>query len=198
MQQVLDGPKFKKRISTDAIRFVSVTSEDGKASTIIFDDFSVETGTGNLSEPDVVTRKFTYVRQIESSEDCCVEQDFRGFIQHDANASAAMIVHSGSQATVVDLIKSIEDARNGGLARDYPTYKQTEQAATEAGFDDSPRESISNDFIARILTLVPAGQSLQTTVILLVNGVGGKENSGAFLSLDSIDSEIKAKPDMKN
>lgn len=94
MQQVLDGPKFTKSIPTDAIRFVAITSEDGQASTMIFDNFLIETGAGNPSVPDVETRTFTYVREIESTKDCLVEQDFRGFVAREGNASAAMIVHS--------------------------------------------------------------------------------------------------------
>lgn len=196
MQQVLDGPKFTKSIPTDAIRFVAATSEGGQASTMIFDNFLIETGVGNPSVPDVVTRTFTYVREIESTEDCLVEQDFRGFVAREGNASAAMIVHSGSQTAVVDLVKAIEDAKDCAVNKDFPTRKQAEQAAAEEGLKDSERVGEFDDFIVNISTLVPAGQSLQTTIFLLVDQVGGTDEPTAFLTIDSIDSEVKASPDI--
>lgn len=198
MQKVLNGPKFKKSIPTDAIRFVAATSEDGQASTMIFDNFLIETGLGNPSVPDVVTRTFTYVREIENAEDCLVEQDFRGFVAREGNASAAMIVHSGSQTTVVDLVMAIEDAKNCAVSKDFPTRKKAQKAAAEEGLNDSERVGEFDDFFVRISTLVPSGQSLQTTIVLLVDRVGEADESTASLTIDSIDSEVKASLDTNN
>ncbi len=70
------------------------------------------------------------------------------------------------------------------------------QAADDRGFDDCEPEGEADDFFVTIATLVPKGQPLQT-ILLLVDRVKGGDESGAYLTLDTIDSEVKAKPEKK-
>ncbi len=193
-----DGPTFDKVIPTDAVRFVTSISDDGKVSTMIFDNFDVTTDVGRPTEPDSRLRSFTYVRRIKSTKDSCVIQDIRGFVSRSGNASVSMIVHSGGRTTVVDLKEAIAAANKGVGYRDATVKRKAEQAAAHVGFtDNDPPGEDDDDFYVRISTPVPKGQSLQTTILLLVDRIIGDDDSQALLVIDSIDSEIKQKPEKK-
>ena len=188
-----DGPKFKPEIPTDAIRFVSADSDDGRASSMIFDNFDVETDIGRTTSPDISMRTFTFVRKIDSTSDSCVELGFRGFVSRSGAASASMIVHTGGKTTVVDLKKAIKTAKENTIDLNCPVRKKAQEAADESEFDDFEGEA--DDFAVFIAARVPKGQTLQTTVILLVERTKeGDEESGATLAVDSIDSEVEAAP----
>ena len=175
-----DGPKFKKGVPTDAIRFVINDSDDAKASTMIFDNFQVATATSKPAQPDIQLKTFTYVRNIESTEDACLEQDFRGYVSRDGLAGASMIVRTGGKTWVVDLDKAIKNAN------DDPSESEEDEEDEFEGADD---------FLVTISTAIPKGQSLQTTVILLVDRIQGDDESGALLVLDTIDAEFREKSD---
>lgn len=188
-----EGPKFKRGVPTDAIRFVAADSEDGRASTMIFDNFQVATDASRTVAPDISTRTFTFVRKIDSTSDSCVELDFRGFVSRSGVASASMIVHTGGKTTVVDLKKAIQTAKENTIDLSCPVRKKAQEAADESGFDDAEGEA--DDFAVFIAARVPKGQTLQTTVILLVERTKeGDEESGATLVVDSIDCEVEAAP----
>ena len=166
-------------------------------SAMLFDNFLVDTDVASPSEPDVNMKTLTYVRRIESTKDSLVEQDFRGFVSRDRTASATMIVHSGGKTTAVDLKKAIEYAKKhevtAGAAREG-----AEESAEDQGFDDEEPDGEFDDFLVTIATVVPKGRSLQTTVILLVDRIEGDDDAGAFIALDSIDSEIREAPKKKS
>ncbi len=184
------GPKFTKVIYPDAVRFVSITSPDGQARTMLFDNFIIATDVGGPTEPDVRMKTFSYVMGVESETDVCVHQDFRGFVARQGAASATLIVHTGGKTTVIDLQQAIAEANKNVINRNDPLRKQAEEAAAKEGFDDAKPEGENDDFFARVSTLVPKGQPLQTTVILLVDRVKADESPQALLTIDSIDSEV--------
>jgi hypothetical protein len=187
------APKFLRVIPTDAVRFVTNHSNDGQASTMLFDNFDISTDVAKPTEPDVRMKSFTYVRQIESTMDSHVDQDFRGFVHRNGTASAVMIVHSGGKTTVVDLKQAIEDSKSNAVNSEKEPRNTASQLADESGFDCNKPDGESDDFYVRISSLVPKGQPLQTTVILLVDRVKGDDDSGALVVVDSIDSVVKAK-----
>lgn len=189
-----EGLGFKNVIQTDAVRFVSADSADGRVSTILFDNFDAATDTGRPSEPEIRIRQFTWVREFESTGDVCVEQDIRGFVDRSGSASASVIVHAGGKTTVVDLKKAIQAAKENEIDAECPVRKQAAEEADEKGFDEVEGEF--DDFLVTISTRVPHGQKLQTTVLLLVDRVTSDDNdgSGAHLVIDSIDSEVSAAP----
>jgi hypothetical protein len=49
---------------------------------------------------------------------------------------------------------------------------------------------VSEDYVVEIRSRVPAGQPLQTTVLLLVDRLPGDDGSGALLTVDAIDFEV--------
>lgn len=192
--QADDGPKFKKGVNTDAVRFVSNDSDDGKASTMIFDNFDVATDISRPGSPDVRMKTFTYVRTIEGSKDSCVEQHFRGFVSRHGAASATMIIHAGGKTTTVDLKKAVADAKKNTIEL-TPVRKGALKEADEEGFEVDD-DGDDDDYFVAIATRVPKGRTLQTTIILLVDRVpDGDQIPEAFLTVDSIDMEVEVAPE---
>lgn len=187
-----DGPTFEHVIPTDSVQFVKVFSTDSQTGAMLFDNLLIDTEIGRATVPSVGTKKFVYVLQPKHDKEVSVTQMIRGFVSTQGSGSAALIVHAGGITTTVDLSKAIEAAKNGGKRVNEELWKQAQTLAKEQGFTDDPRPDKSDDFLVEIKSHVPAGQPLQTTILLLVDRLPGEDGSGALLVIDSIDFVVSA------
>lgn len=183
MEKGVNGPKLQEVTQTNTIIIPSdkvksslTLSPNAEAWTMILDNFDLTLRASEYgsSDSNVRVRTFTYVQKIESAKDTSVKQDFRGYVDLTGNASAAVIIHSGTQTTVVDLMEA-------------------SQTSTGENIEDT---GIQTNYITTISTVVPKGQSLRTTVILLGDPDKGGAESSVSLTLDSIDSEVKYDPEV--
>lgn len=183
------APKFGKAYPSDAIRFVTATSEDREATTMIFDNFVLSTETGRGQIIEAKTRTFTFGNAIEAKSDVAVTLDIRGFVSTVAGGSAALVIMAGGETTAVDLQKATE--ANKAADESNPVRKSASDKATTAGFTLSAQPKGSDSFFARVPVKVAEGQPLQVTVVLIVDRQPTAD-SQALLTIDSIDLGIKA------
>lgn len=184
-----EAPKFGKTYPSDAIRFVTATSEDRAVTTMLFDNFVLATETGRGQVVEAKTRTLTFGNVIEAKSDVSVNLDLRGFVSTVANGSAALIVMAGGETTAVDLQKAIESKK--AIEEADPVRKSAAERATAAGFTVSAQPKGSDDFYARVPVRVAEGQPLQVTVVLIVDRQPTAD-SQALITIDSIDLAVKA------
>ena len=184
-----EAPKFGKTYPSDAIRFVTATSEDRAATTMLFDNFVLATEPGRGQVVEAKTRTLTFGNVIEAKSDVSVNLDLRGFVSTVANGSAALIVMAGGETTAVDLQKAIESKKT--IEEADPVRKSAAEKATAAGFTVSAQPKGSDDFYARVPVKVAEGQPLQVTVVLIVDRQPTAD-SQALITIDSIDLSVKA------
>ncbi len=184
-----EAPKFGKTYPSDAIRFVTATSEDRAVTTMLFDNFVLATETGRGQIVEAKTRTFTFGNVIEAKSDVSVNLDFRGFVSTVASGSAALIVMAGGETTAVDLQKAIQADK--AVDEADPVRKSASEKATTAGFTVSAQPRGSDDYYARIPVKVAEGQPLQVTVVLIVDRQPTAD-SQALITIDSIDLGVKA------
>ena len=106
-----DKPKLGKVFYPDAIRFVSNTSDDREAATIMFDNFVLATSNGKGELLESRTKSFSVANKIEGKDAVSVALDIRGFVSVQEGGSAVIIVQAGGETTLVDLSKAIEAAK---------------------------------------------------------------------------------------
>jgi len=186
-----ESPKFKTVILPDAIRFVQNISEDKQVGTMIFDNFLLGTGTGKVILPSSDVKRFSYVLQPESTNEAVVTQHFRGFVAVQGTASAALLIQSGGNSTLVDLSAAIKSAKTGGKSPQDDLHQQARKTAAEQGFTVSGRPEKANDYFVEVKTKVAAGKPLQTTILLLVDRLKEDDGSGAVLFVDSVDFRVE-------
>jgi hypothetical protein len=114
----------------------------------------------------------------------------RGFVSHQGSGSAAFVIHAGGKTTVVDLKEAIGNAQSSPRDPKSEVWRQVQKKAQEQGFELESQPDQSSDFLTTFDTSVAAGQPLQVTILLLVDRLPGEDDSGALLTVDSIDFEI--------
>ena len=188
-----DKPKFGKAFYPDSIRFVSNTSEDREAATMIFDNFVLATSGGKGDVLESRTKSFSVANKIESKDAVSVVLDVRGFVSTQEGGSVAIIVQAGGETTLVDLGKAIAAAKSKPRDAEDKLYLAAMESSKEAAFTVSSRPKESDDYFVRIPAKLVKGQPLQATVLLMVDRLP-ESGSEALVTVDSIDISFKAEP----
>lgn len=188
-----DKPKLGKVFYPDSIRFVSMTSEDREAATMLFDNFVLATSNGKGELLESRTKSFSVANKIEGKDAVSVALDIRGFVSIQEGGSAAIIVQAGGETTLVDLSKAIEAATSKPRDPEDALYLAAKESSKAAGFTVNSRPKESDDFFVRVPAKLAKGQPLQATVLLLVDRLP-ESGSGALITVDSIDITVKADP----
>lgn len=184
-------PKFGKSYPSDAIRYVTATSEDKQVTTLVFENFVLSTDSGRGEVVEAKTRSLTFGNVIDAKADAIVTLDLRGYVSTVAGGSAALVVMSGGETTLVDLQKAIES--NAAKEKEVSSRKSAAEKAEAAGLAVTARPKNSELFFARVPVQVPKGQSLQVTCVLIVDRQQGAD-SHSMITIDSIDMALKAAP----
>lgn len=185
-----DAPKFKNVILPDAVHYAQLFSADSRVGTMIFDNFVVATESGKASLPSVATKKFTYVLFPDSTTDVCVRTLIRGFVSTNGSGSASLLIHAGGKSHLIDLPKAIAEAKAGTQTPKGEHHQRALKAARDQGMKvGRAPQQLGDDFLHVLCIRVPVGKPLQVTCNLLVDRLTGDDNSGALLTIDSIDFE---------
>ncbi|MDX1968098.1 MAG: hypothetical protein SFV23_13065 [Planctomycetaceae bacterium] len=183
-------PALDRVILPDSVRFVTGFSEDRQACTMIFDNLLIGTRIGRPSLPSVETKRFVHVLGLKSDQECLVDIQVRGFVSTFGSGSASLLIHSQGASKLVDLDQAIKDAKALTVNAPNEAQRQAEELAKSEGYD-SAKPDRSDDFFVCIQRKVPPNGKVQTTLLLLVDRLDESEDSGALLTVDTVDIVVK-------
>jgi acylphosphatase len=188
-----DSPKFGKAFYPDSIRFVSSTSEDREAVTMMFDNFVLATSNGKGELLESRTKSFSVANKIESKDAVSVALDVRGFVFTEDGGSVAILVQAGGETTLVDFSKAIEAATSKPRDPEDALYLAAKEISKAAGLTVNSRPNESEDYFVRVPVKLAKGEPLQATVLLLVDRLP-EAASGAMVTVDTIDISVNSDP----
>lgn len=173
-------PKLNCGVSTNQINFAQTASPDGRAYTLLFDNFSAAAD-HRLPEA-VVARMFTAILGVSPKSDVSAQKDYvinvdlRGFASITERGKTSLVLYYNGSPHAVVLADAVMKAK-------------------EAPKKTSSKERVANsdDFLERG-TIAPAKGAISVTVIGLAEGEFKDDKSNALITVDSIDFEIVKRP----
>jgi hypothetical protein len=169
-------PQLKRSTQIiDSIGHATVVSPDGQVASVIFDNLVIGTHESRKL-PLVVTRTAVLTVPITGNDNPVkIRHDIRGFVTTRPESHAALVIQTCGQATVVDLPKAIDTAKNPA------TPARKEKRERPVGLE------VSDDFFVSIEGTLPARASHYVTFFLLVEKDRDDPDLGAALHVDSVD-----------